>query len=109
MYLIKQLTEHTSNEPVRLFYFKLESMSTYTKKKKLDESTWNGKDYSDLVVAIICCLVNHANHQQRCENYVQATGLIFQTNIGEARHTIRTIIVSVINRRFNAWGLNRVY
>jgi len=108
MYLIKQLTEHTGNEPVRLFDFKLESTSTYTKKKKFDESTWDGEDYSDLAVAIIRCLVNHANHQQRCENYVQATGLISQTNIGEARPTIRTIIVSVIIRRFNAWGLKKL-
>lgn len=71
MYLIKQLTEHTGNEPVHLFDFKLESTSTYTKKKKFDELTWNGEDYSDLAVDIICCIVNHANHQQRRENYVK--------------------------------------
>ena len=46
--------------------------------------------------------------QQRCENYVQAMGLISQTNIGEDRRTVRAIIVGAIIRRFNAWGLKKL-
>ena len=72
------------------------------------ELTWNGEDYSDLAVAIMRCLVNHTNHQQRCENYVQAMGLISQTNVGKARCTIRAIIVSAIICKFNRWGLNKL-
>ena len=79
MRFIKLLAEHTGNQPVRLLDFIKESPSA--KKEVFDKSTWNGEDYSDLAFAIIRCLVNHANHQQRCENYVQAMGLISQTNI----------------------------
>ena len=86
MPLIKLLVEHTGSQPVRLFDFKEESPSA--KRKVLDKSTWDGEDYSNLSVAIIRCLVNHANHQQRCENYVQAMGLISQTNIGKVRRTV---------------------
>ena len=106
MQLIKLLSEHTGSEPVRLFDFKQESLST--NRKVFDKSTWGGEDYTELAVAIICGLVNHANHQQRCENYVQLMGLIAQTNIGEVRRTVRAIIIGSIIRRFNAWGLKKL-
>ena len=49
----------------------------------------------------------HAVHQQRCENYVQLSGLIALTGVGEARRSCRAVIVSDVIRRFNQWGLDR--
>lgn len=47
----------------------------------------------------------HANHQQRCENYVQLTGLISMTGVGEERRTNRAITVASIIRKFNLWAI----
>ena len=47
----------------------------------------------------------HAIHQQRCENYVQLSGLISLTGVGEARRSCRALAISSIIRRFNHWGL----
>ena len=49
----------------------------------------------------------HAVHQQRCENYVQLSGLIALTGVGEARRSCRAVIVSDVIRRFNQWGLDQ--
>ena len=63
------------------------------------------KELEPLQEAIIREIYIHAIHQQRCENYVQLTGLISQTGVGETRRTNRAIIVANIIRRFNLWGL----
>ena len=55
--------------------------------------------------AIWSQIVIHSIHQQRCENYVQLTGLLSITGVGEGRRSARAIIVGAIIRRFNSWGL----
>ena len=60
------------------------------------------KPLSEAIIREICI---HAIHQQRCENYVQLTGLVSLTGVGEARRFNRIIIIANIIRRFNLWGL----
>ena len=47
----------------------------------------------------------HSNHQQRCENYVQLSGLLALTGVSEDRRSCRAISVAAIIRRFNQWAL----
>ena len=47
----------------------------------------------------------HSNHQQRCENYVQLSGLLALTGVSEERRSCRAISVAAIIRRFNQWAL----
>ena len=63
-----------------------------------------GKWYP-LVTAIWQEICIHSNHQQRCENYVQLSGLLALTGVSEDRRSCRAISVAAIIRRFNQWAL----
>lgn len=71
----------------------------------VDKSSWNGTDYMPFINDIIRSICIHANHQQRCENMVQLTGLVSTTKVGEARRSSRAIIHTVGPRRFNRWAV----
>lgn len=49
----------------------------------------------------------HAHHQQRCENFVQLAALIAKTKVGEVRRTWRAIAMSVSNRPFNTYAVEK--
>ncbi len=72
-----------------------------------DRTTSTNEKYLPFVLNIIHCISIHANHQQRCENYVQLCGLLAKTGVGEVRRTCRAIMNSVINRRFSLWALQK--
>ena len=73
----------------------------------LDKSTWQGYDYEPFVEAIWREMCIHSNHQQRIENYVQLTGLLSKTGVGEVRRSCRAIMIGCIIRRFNPWALEK--
>ena len=62
-------------------------------------------EFKPLAEAIWRRISIHANHQQRCENYVQLAGLIALTGVSEVRRSCRAISVSAIVRRFNQWAI----
>ena len=72
---------------------------------KIDKSTWGEVDYEPLLVGIVSAICPHSSHQQRCENYVQLTGLLSKTGVGEVRRSNRAIMISDFLRPFNSWGL----
>ena len=53
-----------------------------------DKTTSSNEKYAPFVLNIIRCISIHANHQQRCENYVQLCGLLAMTGVGEVRRTV---------------------
>lgn len=60
------------------------------------------KDLAETIFGEVCV---HSNHQQRAENYVQLSGLLSLTGVGEVRRTCRAISIAAIIRRFNIWAL----
>ena len=52
------------------------------------KTTSTNEKYAPFVLHIIRCISIHANHQQRCENYVQLCGLLAMPGVGEGRRTI---------------------
>jgi len=79
----------------------------FTKDKdgKIDKSSWGGVDYEQLIVDAWRSIMVHSSHQQRCENYVQLTGLLSKTGVAEVRRSCRAIMIGALIRRFNAWAL----
>ena len=73
--------------------------------KAIDKSSWGGVDFAHLVVSVLTDLIPLSNHQQRCENYVQLSGLLSKTGVGEVRRSCRVIMIGAIIRRFNSWAL----
>ncbi|KAL7530309.1 hypothetical protein ACHAXR_007396 [Thalassiosira sp. AJA248-18] len=95
--LIKELSE--APEVVHLF--------ERTSDGKIDQSTWGGDNYEPLIWSIFTDIFPHSNHQQRCENYVQLTGLLSKTGVAEVRRSCRAIMIGAIIRRFNRWALDK--
>ena len=63
---------------------------------------WDGKkDGLPLADAIWKRIAPHAHHQQECEAYVQASGLVSKTGVKEVRRTCRTIGVAHVVRQAN--------
>ena len=73
--------------------------------KQIDKSTWDDVNYEPLIIDAWKEIFIHSSHQQRCENYVQLTGLLSKTGVAEVRRSCRAIMISTLIRRFNAWGL----
>ena len=64
--------------------------------------------WKPLATAIWTEVCIHSSHQQRCENYVQLSGLLALTGVGEDRRSCRAISVSSIIRRFNLWAIKEI-